>query len=353
MQNIKVLVVGCGHMGSAYAHAYKKIDGFELIGLVSKDLKKAVRLKKDLHLPLPTFNNIEEGLSKLQPDAVSINTYPDTHCKFAIMAMKSGADVFTEKPLAPTLEEAQNTIKEAQKLGKKLYIGYILHHSPAYKRFIQLGQKLGRPLVMRMCLNQQLSGKTWNTCKNFMKSVSPIVDCGVHYVDVMCTITQAKPLRVHAIGANLTKELPKSTFNYGQMQIEFGDGSVGWYEVGWGPMISRSASSIKDIFGPKGSISMVKSRHPSDTADFWNNKVLLSHSPETNQKGEFITEDEEIDLANEPDWNQLCELQQRYFLKVIKEDIDLTDNHQCALNTLKIVLAADKSIQTKEVITLN
>ena len=36
-----------------------------------------------------------------------------------------------------------------------------------------------------------------------MDSVPPIVDCGVHYVDVMCQMTKAKPVKVHAIGAKL------------------------------------------------------------------------------------------------------------------------------------------------------
>ena len=37
------------------------------------------------------------------------------------------------------------------------------------------------------------------------ESLSPIVDCGVHYVDVMCQMTGAKPVRVHGIGAQLTR----------------------------------------------------------------------------------------------------------------------------------------------------
>ena len=106
-----------------------------------------------------------------------------------------------------------------------------------------------------MNLNQQSNGETWDWHKRLMDSFPPIVDCGVHYVDVMCQMTQAKPIRVHAMGAHLTDEVP--VYNYGVLQVAFDDGSVGWYEAGWGPMMSETAFFVKDVIGPKGSVSIV------------------------------------------------------------------------------------------------
>ena len=83
-------------------------------------------------------------------------------------------------------------------------------------------------------------------------SLSPIVDCGVHYVDIMCQMTRARPIRVHAIGARLTGEISAAMYNYGQLQVMFDDGSVGWYEAGWGPMMSETAYFVKDVIGPQG-----------------------------------------------------------------------------------------------------
>ena len=45
--------------------------------------------------------------------------------------------------------------------------------------------------------------------------------------------------------------------NYGHLHIIFYDGSVGWYEAGWGPMISETAFFVKDMIGPKGAVSIV------------------------------------------------------------------------------------------------
>jgi predicted dehydrogenase len=108
---------------------------------------------------------------------------------------------------------------------------------------------------MRMNLNQQSSGPSWTWHKNLMDSLSPLVDCGVHYVDVMCQMTGAKPVRVHGIGAHLSNEV--KVYNYGALQVVFDDGSVGWYEAGWGPMMSEIAFFVKDVVGPKGCVSIV------------------------------------------------------------------------------------------------
>ncbi len=54
------------------------------------------------------------------------------------------------------------------------------------------------------------------------------------------------------VGARLTDEIAPAMYNYGHLQVAFDDGSVGWYEAGWGPMISETAFFVKDMIGPKG-----------------------------------------------------------------------------------------------------
>ncbi|MGC6463986.1 MAG: Gfo/Idh/MocA family protein, partial [Akkermansiaceae bacterium] len=226
-KTIKVLCVGAGHMGTSHARAYHAIDGFEICGIVTRSPESRAKLNADLGANYREFGNYEEALAETKPDAVSISTYPDTHAAYAIAAMDAGADVFIEKPLAETVEEAEEIVAKATESGRKLVIGYILRHHPSWIKFIEIAQTLGKPLVMRMNLNQQSSGGNWETHKNLMSSISPIVDCGVHYVDVMCQMTRSKPIRVSGIGARLTDDLPEGKINYGHLQVTFEDGSVG------------------------------------------------------------------------------------------------------------------------------
>ena len=345
---LRVLVVGLGHMGGSHGKAYEKLDGYELAGICARGVSKAVELPASW-ASVPRFTDYGEALVAMKPDVVSINTWPDTHADYAIRAFEAGAHVFIEKPLAETAEDAQRVVDTAHRLSKKLVIGYALRHHPSWIRLVEIAKTLGKPLVMRMTLNQQSIGPAWTWHKNLLASLSPIVDCGVHYVDVMCQMTKAKPVKVHAIGARLTDEVPVN--NYGMLQVVFADGSVGWYEAGWGPMMSETAFFVKDVIGPKGCVSIVM----AESAAGVKSDDINAHT-KTNQilrhYADMSKPDERIDMTDEPDHDALCEREQRYLLKAIEENLDLTEHMDDAVTSLKIVIAADRSIHEGQVVAL-
>ena len=358
---VRVLVVGVGNIGLSHAKAYHAIEGFELVGLMSR----TVTSRKDLPAELddvPRFENFAKALEIAKPDAVSINTYPDTHASYALKAFDAGCHVFMEKPIATTVADAEKVVRKAKAKNRKLVIGYILRVHPSWTKFVEVARTLGKPLAMRMNLNQQSVGPAWNWHKNLMNSLSPIVDCGVHYVDVMCQMTGAKPVRVHGIGAHLSDEV--KVYNYGHLHVTFDDGSVGWYEAGWGPMMSEIAFFVKDVVGPKGCVSIVvpqdgqteaKLDAISTSADIDSHvktNALKIHFSDIDKDNNFTKRDEWLRMDDEPGHQELCNREQAYFLKAIRENLDLTDSMNDAVNSLKIVLAADRSIHEKRAVEL-
>ena len=354
---IRMLVVGLGNMGLSHARAYLALDGFEIVGLCSRGAKS-------LDLPadydgISRYDSYDQALRDCEPDAVCICTWPDSHAEYCLKAFESGADVFLEKPIAQTVTEAREVVARAHELGRKLVVGYILRHHPSWTRFVEEAHKLGKPLVMRMNLNQQSSGETWSVHKHLMRSLSPIVDCGVHYVDMMCLMTEAKPIKVHAIGARLSDDIAEDQYNYGQLQVTFSDGSIGWYEAGWGPMMSETAFFVKDVVGPKGCVSIVATeqadpdRSSDDIDSHTKTSALRVHSAKMDENDKFIGEDEVINLDDEPGHDELCAREQLFLYRAITEDIDLSQHMQDAINSLAIVLAADRSVKTGEIVTLS
>lgn len=347
MTKKRVLVVGLGNMGMSHALAYTRIPGYEVVGVCTRHIDK-VKIPDALK-GARQYKDYEQALAELKPDVVSVNTLPDTHADFSIKAMKAGAHVFVEKPLALTVESAQEVVDTAKRLKKKLVIGYILRVHPSWVKFIEIAKQLGSPLVFRMNLNQQSNGETWAWHKRLMDSFPPIVDCGVHYVDVMCQMTKAKPARVQAMGVHLSKEVKE--YNYGVLQVGFDDGSVGWYEAGWGPMMSETAFFVKDVIGPKGSVSIVMAENAAGVksddinAHTKTNQILWHHA-------DMAKPDERIDMTDEPDHDELCKREQEYLLKAIDEDIDLTDHMNDGVKSLRIVMAADESVKTGNVVAL-
>ncbi len=355
-KNLRVLVVGCGNMGSSHATAYHHLDGFEICGLVSKGDSKR-KLNDKLGADYPLFDDFEDAIQTSRPDAVCISTYPDTHETFAIRAMESGCHVFIEKPLADSVAGAQRVAAAAKKYQKKLLVGYILRYHPSWQKFIELARGLGKPLVMRMNLNQQSQAEKWAVHQNLLKSLSPIVDCGVHYLDVMCQMTRSRPIEVSAIGARLSDVIAAGNYNYGQLQIRFEDGSVGWYESGWGPMMSDTAFFIKDVIGPQGAVSIVAreaaaSGNSDDIDSHTRTESIKVHHAELDTAGHFAKPDTWIDMRDEPGHQELCNREQRAFLKAIHEDIDLNEATQEAVNSLRIAFACDESVRKGERIKL-
>ena len=171
----------------------------------------------------------------------------------------------------------------------------------------------------------------------------------------MCQMTGSQPKRVSGLGAQLTDELPEDKINYGHLQVTFNDGSVGWYEAGWGPMMSETAFFVKDIVGPLGSASIVaadaSSRGNSSSVDaHTQTERILVHRSKRNEQGELEQDDEFIELDDEPDHDELCRREQLFFLNGITGKADLTEHQDSAIRASEIVLAADQSYRTGEMV---
>ena len=341
---VRVLVAGLGSMGRSHALAYHRHSGFEIAGLVNRSTP---RLSAELtsYAVQPDFAG---ALHELKPELVSINTYSDTHADYAVMALEQGAHVFVEKPLATNVADAERVVAAAKANKRKLVVGYILRHHPSWVRLIAEARKLGGPYVFRMNLNQQSSGAGWRTHKALMETTSPIVDCGVHYVDVMCQITDAKAVEVRGMGLRLSNEVAPEMYNYGHFQVLFADGSLAWYEAGWGPMISDQAFFVKDIMTPNGAVSIVPSPggRSDDLETHTRADTIKVHRAALAADGGFAQPDELIAMPDEPGHDGLCALEQDFVYRAIVDDIDLSRHMADAVASLRICLAADESVRT-------
>lgn len=329
-------------MGRSHALAYHRNPAFELVGLVNRSTPMLDPALAGYEVT-PDFH---AALARLKPDLVCVATYSDSHADYAIAAMEAGCHVFVEKPLATTVADARRVADCATRTGRQVVVGYILRHHPSWMRLIAEARALGGPYVFRLNLNQQSSGPTWEVHKALMQTTPPIVDCGVHYVDVMCQITDAKPVEVRGMGLRLSHEIAPDMYNYGHFQVLFEDGSLGWYEAGWGPMMSDTAFFVKDVVSPNGAVSI---RMP-DTA--------RSDDMDTHTKTSFLRvhrvgqPNEDLSMADEPGHQELCEREQAFMARAIIENLDLTRHLQDAVQSLAICLAADESVRSGQPVKL-
>jgi predicted dehydrogenase len=339
---IRTLVAGLGTMGKSHALAYHESPAFEIVGLVNRsapDLPEALA-------GYPLSADFREALARLRPDLVAIATYSDSHADFAVAAMEAGAHVFVEKPLATTVADAERVAAKARVTGRKVVVGYILRHHPSWQRLIAEARTLGGPFVFRLNLNQQSSGPSWETHKALMQTTSPIVDCGVHYVDVMCQITDAAPVEVRGMGLRLSDEIAPEMYNYGHFQVLFADGSVGWYEAGWGPMMSDTAFFVKDVVSPNGAVSI---RMPEDARS----DDIDTHTRTSTIRLHRVGQpDQDLSMADEPGHQALCDREAAFVARAITGNHDLSRHLQDAVASLAVCLAADQSVRSGQPVKL-
>ena len=339
---IRVLVAGLGNMGQSHALAYHKDPRFQIVGLVNRTARD---LPEELQA-YPLFTDYARALAETTPDLVCVATYSDSHADYAVAAMEAGAHVFVEKPLATTVADAERVVEAARRLNRKLVVGYILRHHPSWQRLIAEARTLGGPYVFRLNLNQQSSGPTWEVHKALMQTTSPIVDCGVHYVDVMLQITDAAPVEVRGMGLRLSEEIAPDMYNYGHFQVLFEDGSCGWYEAGWGPMMSDTAFFVKDVVSPRGAVSI---RMPQDARSDDIDTHTKTSTLRIHRAG---IGDEDLSMADEPGHQALCDREQAFVAQAIAEDIDLSRHMTDAVRSLAICLAADESVRRGQPVKL-
>ena len=329
-------------MGQSHALAYHNNPEYRIVGLANRSSRP---LPPEL-AGYPLFEDYAQALAATAPDLVCVATYTDTHADYAVAAMEAGAHVFVEKPLAGNVADARRVVDAATRLGRKLVVGYILRHHPSWQRVIAEARDLGGPYVFRLNLNQQSTGPTWEVHKALMQTTPPIVDCGVHYVDVMLQITDAAPVEVRGMGLRLSPEIAPDMYNYGHFQVLFADGSLGWYEAGWGPMMSDTAFFVKDVVSPNGAVSirMPESARSDDIDTHTKTSTLRVHR--------VGRADEDLSMADEPGHQDLCDREQAFVARAIAEDLDLSRHMHDAVRSLAICLAADESVRSGQIVTL-
>jgi predicted dehydrogenase len=142
-RKLRVAVIGCGMIAnSAHLPAWQSQPGAEVVGVMDNDLPRA-KATAGKHAIPRVFDDVDKMLGDLSPDVVSICTPAGCHQAHAVAALRAGAHVLCEKPLAITSEEASEIFPVAEETGRHLLVGQsIRYYTPvsAAKAFAAGGQ---------------------------------------------------------------------------------------------------------------------------------------------------------------------------------------------------------------------
>lgn len=122
MKNVRVGVIGVGHLGYHHARLYSELKGCELVGICDTDPERGAQVAAEFEVSC--FATPEE-LAKAGLDAVSVAAPTSEHRDIAVQMLNGGIDVLVEKPIASTVAEAQEIVQVAAQQGRMLQVGHV------------------------------------------------------------------------------------------------------------------------------------------------------------------------------------------------------------------------------------
>lgn len=143
-ETLWAVMVGCGGISGAWLDALKTMSDVELVGLVDLNEDAARGRAKQYALTQAVIDHdLSAVLEDIGPDIVFNCTVPGAHHEVTLTALRSGAHVLGEKPLANSLDEAQEMIEAADEADRIFAVIQNRRYQPAIRRlqrFLALGQ---------------------------------------------------------------------------------------------------------------------------------------------------------------------------------------------------------------------
>lgn len=216
----QIALVGCGYWGKNLCR------NFQVLGALSKVIDATENGQATARSLAPNAiisDNFDDILGDDQIQGIALATPAETHADLAIQAMRSGKDVFVEKPMALSISEAEEMQKVALETDRILMVGHLLEYHPAVLKLRELitSGELGK--INYIYSNRLNFGKV-RTEENALWSFAP------HDVAVILRLLGQSPIEVSASGgAYLTKDIADVTVS----NLRFSDDSRAHIFVSW------------------------------------------------------------------------------------------------------------------------
>lgn len=121
MGKLRVGLVGCGYIAPTHLLAWENIEGAEVVALCDISVKRADNLALDFDIS-KTYKEYREMFSKERLDIVDLASSLQTHTEIGKAAAQNRLHVLCQKPLAPSMKEAQIIVDACKNAGVKLMV---------------------------------------------------------------------------------------------------------------------------------------------------------------------------------------------------------------------------------------
>lgn len=208
MAVIRAGVAGVGHLGYHHARNYAALDGVDLVGVA--DPGEANRLKAAEDFTVPAYSDVK-GLIAAGVDLVSVVTPTTTHAEVVNTLLQAGVHVLVEKPIAPTLHEAETMVALAKTHKCILQVGHIERFNGAVLAF---SQAIQAPRFIECHRLSPFPGRGTD--------VSVVLDLMIHDLDIVLAMEHSELVSLDAMGVAVFSE----SEDIANVRLRFASGCV-------------------------------------------------------------------------------------------------------------------------------
>lgn len=336
MKKYGVMVIGCGHIGCQHLEDIYYRDNIRIIATIDTNIDNA-KLAARKYGADEYSDDYKKYLDDDRVDIVIIATYTATHLPILKECIEHNKHALCEKPIATTLEGGEEFVRSVKNAKSKVLVAHILRHNNSYNKIGELINEglIGELKVIRMVHNHH--AKDVNRFTNLLNDCSPVLDCGVHYIDVAQWFTNAKICEVSGVGTKIDKNA--AHYDYTMMTFRMDNGCVGYYEAGWN--IGIESQNMKEFIGTKGRLSL----------------VLQDNRSSDREEGDLIThydgETGKYNIINNGSQYKDMYGQVSTLIDMIENDTEGNPTIDDVFSAFKIACLAQKAIEENKIIKID
>jgi len=190
MKTLKGVCIGLGYFSQFHLEAWQRIENVEIIAVCDVSIEKA-KLAANAYSITSFYSNVAEMLSVEKPDFIDIITPPETHYELCLIAILEKVNIICQKPLAPTLAEAETIAKAIQNSDIRMMVHENFRFQPWHREIKTLlnrktiGEKL-HTINLRMRMGDGWQADAYMNRQPYFRKMERLLmyETGIHFIDV-------------------------------------------------------------------------------------------------------------------------------------------------------------------------
>jgi predicted dehydrogenase len=190
MSKLRIAVVGAGAFGRNHMRVIRSLPNAELAAVCDADADRAAAAAAEFATRALPLGELAGAI-----DAAVVAVPTSVHAKVGCALLAAGIDVLVEKPIAPTLAEADALIEAAARHGRILQVGHLERFNPA---ITALSERISVPLFFEIHRLSMFTPRALD--------VDVVLDLMIHDIDILLALTGKMPEEVRAAGISILSE---------------------------------------------------------------------------------------------------------------------------------------------------